>query len=181
MIQVSPVFPDFIETPGLKLRFIDATDAEAMFTSCMRDADVARYMGWLPHASLQATRDFIADCVAYCKAGLRLPYIIILKASDQLIGMLDVRLCGYTINIGYMLARPVWGQGLMVGAIQAFTDIALRLPGVFRVEATCDVDNYASARVLEKSGFRLEGRLARHTLHPNISSEPRDCYIYAAC
>ncbi len=46
----------------------------------------------------------------------------------------------------------------MVEAIQAFTAIALRLPGTFRVEATCDVENRASARALEKkSGFELEG------------------------
>jgi RimJ/RimL family protein N-acetyltransferase len=116
-------------------------------------------MVWQPHASLETTRDFIAGCVAQWHAGSALPYVVTLKASGQLIGMLDARPGGHGVNIGYVLARSQWGQGLMVEAIQAFTAIALRLPGIFRVEATCDVDNRPSARSLEKSGFLLEGPL----------------------
>jgi len=88
---------------------------------------------------------------------------------------------GHIVNIDDVLARSHWGQGLMMGAIRAFTAIALGPSEVFRVEATCDVANRASARVLEKSGFLLEGRLGRYTVHPNVSAEPRDCFIYAAC
>jgi RimJ/RimL family protein N-acetyltransferase len=43
----------------------------------------------------------------------------------------------------------------------------------------CDVDNIASARVMEKAGLTLEGRLRRWLVHPNISDEPRDCLGYA--
>jgi len=37
----------------------------------------------------------------------------------------------------------------------------------------------ASARVLEKLGMSREGVLRRWIIHPNISAEPRDCYVYA--
>jgi len=181
MDQTSPAFPRFIETPRLALRAPHLSDAEGMFASYTQDADVARYMVWQPHASAEATRDFIAGCVAQWNAGSPYPYIITLKSSGRLIGMLEARPSAHIVNIGYVLARQHWGQGLMVEAIQAFTALSLRLPGVFRVEATCDVDNRPSARALEKSGFLLEGQLARHTVHPNISAEPRDCFIYAAC
>jgi len=43
----------------------------------------------------------------------------------------------------------------------------------------CDVDNLASARVLEKVGMSREGVLRRSTMHPNASDEPRDSYCYA--
>ena len=174
-------FPGLIETARLALRAPAHSDAEAMFASYTQDAEVARYMVWQPHASLEATRDFIAGCVAQWNARSALPYIITLKATGQLVGMLEARPHGHVVNIGYVLARSQWGQGLMGEAVQAFTAIALRVPGVFRVEATCDVENLPSARALEKSGFVLEGRLARHTVHPNISAEPRDCLIFAAC
>ena len=174
-------FPGLIETARLALRAPAHSDAEAMFASYTQDAEVARYMVWQPHASLEATRDFIAGCVAQWNARSALPYIITLKASSQLVGMLEARPHGHVVNIGYVLARSQWGQGLMGEAVQAFTAIALRVPGVFRVEATCDVENLPSARALAKSGFVLEGRLARHTVHPNISAEPRDCLIFAAC
>lgn len=181
MDQTSPTFPDSIHTARLRLRAPELSDAEAMFASYTQDPDVARYMVWMPHASLENTLDFIRSCDAQWNSGSALPYVITLEASGELIGMLEARPRDHVVNIGYVLTRSQWGHGLMVEAIQAFTAIALRLPGIFRVEATCDVDNHPSARALEKSGFMLEGRLARHTVHPNISAEPRDCFIYAAC
>ena len=131
MDQNTPGFPGSIETPRLVLRAPDSSDAEAMFASYTQDADVARYMVWQPHVSLEATRDFVDGCVAHWDSRSALPYIITLKASGQLIGMLEARPHGHVVNIGYVLARSQWGQGLMGEAVQAFTAIALRLPEVF--------------------------------------------------
>lgn len=181
MHQPSPTFPSTLETARLRLRAPQRSDAEALFAAYTQDPEVARYMVWQPHASLENTRAFVQGCEAAWQAGSALPYILTSKAGGELIGMLEARPLGHVVNIGYVLARSHWGQGLMVEALQAFTAIALDLPGIFRVEATCDVDNRPSARALEKSGFVREGRLARHTVHPNLSAEPRDCFIYAAC
>jgi RimJ/RimL family protein N-acetyltransferase len=181
MHQIPAQFPDLIETLRLRLRAPELSDAEEMFASYTQDADVARYMVWRPHASLDDTRAFAAACVAQWSAGPARSYVITLAASGQFVGMLEARPRDHAVNIGYLLARNHWGQGLMAEAVQAFAAIALQLPGIFRVEATCDVENRPSARALEKSGFLLEGRLARHTVHPNISAEPRDCLIYAVC
>jgi hypothetical protein len=41
------------------------------------------------------------------------------------------------------------------------------------------IDNSASARVLEKAGLLREGILRRCALHPNVSDERRDVYLYA--
>ena len=66
----------------------------------------------------------------------------------------------------------------MPEAIRSLTAVALSGP-FFRIEATCDFENRASARALEKSGFTKEGRLARYMVHPNLSPEPRGCLLYA--
>ena len=50
---------------------------------------------------------------------------------------------------------------------------------IFRAEATCDVENGASACVMEKTGMTREGVLRRYTLHPNLSDEPRDSFLCA--
>lgn len=181
MHELSAQFPDAIETLRLRLRAPELSDAQDMFAAYTQDAEVARYMVWHPHASLDDTREFAASCVAQWRAGLARSYVITSAASGRFVGMLEARPRGHIVNIGYLLARNHWGQGLMVEAIQAFAAIALQLPGIFRVEATCDVENRPSARALEKSGFLLEGRLSRYTVHPNISAEPRDCLIYAVC
>ncbi|HET9377415.1 MAG TPA: GNAT family protein, partial [Chthoniobacterales bacterium] len=50
----------------------------------------------------------------------------------------------------------------------------------FRVWAHCDIENLASARVLEKSGMSKEGILRRFSIRPSISQEPRDSIVYAS-
>ena len=138
-------------------------------------------MIWRPHVSESVTQEFITSCVGEWKTGSRLPYVITEPHSNVAIGMLEARMQGTTVDIGYVLARSQWGKGFMPEAIQALTGVALRSSSVFRVQATCDTENIPSQRALEKSGFSREGRLERYTVHPNISPEPRACFMYARC
>jgi len=89
-----------------------------------------------------------------------------------------VRLRPHIIDFGYYLGRQWWRQGIMSEAVQLLLDNAERDPTVYRVTAYCHVDNTASARLLERSGLTLEGRLARFTVLPNISAEPQDCLLF---
>ena len=67
----------------------------------------------------------------------------------------------------------------MTEAARVIVDWVLKQEGIYRVWAFCDVENLASARVLEKVGMQKEGVLRRWMIHPNVSDEPRDCYCYA--
>ena len=66
-------------------------------------------------------------------------------------------------------------------AVDSISAAALAHPDCYRVQATCDTENHASARVLEKAGFVREGRLERHTVLPNLGAEPRATLMYARC
>ncbi len=65
-------------------------------------------------------------------------------------------------EIGYWLARHYWGCGLMSDAVRAYVSYAFDELGVLRLTAEVFDFNIASARVLEKNGFTLEGRLRKH-------------------
>ncbi len=67
----------------------------------------------------------------------------------------------------------------MPEAVSAVIQWAQSESSIYRIWAVCDVDNKASAKVLEKVGMTLEGKLHRWSIAPNISKEPRDCYCYA--
>jgi hypothetical protein len=67
----------------------------------------------------------------------------------------------------------------MTEALRSIVSWALGQPDVFRVWATCDVENMASTRVLERAGMTREGVLRRWIVHPNLSSTPRDAFCYA--
>lgn len=63
-------------------------------------------------------------------------------------------------EIGYWLARTHWGRGIMTSALRAATRVAFaNHPDLNRVFAVPYAWNPASARVLEKAGYRLEGRM----------------------
>lgn len=66
----------------------------------------------------------------------------------------------------------------MAEAVAEVAEWMLKQPEVCRVWAVCDIENVASARTLEKANFEREGILRRWIVHPNRSSEPRDCYVY---
>jgi len=67
----------------------------------------------------------------------------------------------------------------MPEAIAALSARVLADAEFFRVQAFCDVEDRPSQRALEKAGFAREARLARFAIHPNLSEEPRPCYMYA--
>jgi RimJ/RimL family protein N-acetyltransferase len=69
-----------------------------------------------------------------------------------------------TAEIGYWLGEPFWGRGIATAAVAAFTAHAFADLGLRRVFARVLEWNPASARVLEKCGYALEGRLRRSAL-----------------
>jgi [ribosomal protein S5]-alanine N-acetyltransferase len=65
---------------------------------------------------------------------------------------------------------------------EALTEIArwaLNRDDIWRIGGVCDVENLASARVMEKVGMTRDGLLRRWIMHPNVSDEPRDCFSFA--
>ena len=154
-------------------------DAEAVFAAYARDAEVAKYMTWRPHESVEETRDYVQRCISLWKDGSAYAWIITRKEDGRLIGMIESRIRNFSMDVGYVLARAHWGQGYMPEAARAVVDWGLSQDAIFRVWASCDVDNSALARVMEKIGMRREGILRRWVIHPNISEEPRDAYCYS--
>lgn len=66
-----------------------------------------------------------------------------------------------SLEIGYWLGQPYWGRGIASEAVAAMTRYAFEHFDVARVFALVFEWNPASARVLEKAGYRLEGRLRK--------------------
>jgi len=162
--------------PRVRLRAPILDDAELLFERIASDPEVPRYMSWRPHPDVADTRRVITDIF---NVGGETTWLIELRDGGGPIG-----LCGWrrpqphTIDFGYCLGRRWWRQGLMSEAVQLLLDKARCDPSVYRVTAHCHVDNTASARLLERSGLTLEGRVARYAVLPNISAEPQDCLLF---
>ena len=171
--------PLSIETKRLMLRPPVREDAQLVFSAYAQDPEVTKYLIWLPHKDIEETERFIADCIAAWEGSERFPYVITLRQRGELVGMMEVRIEGFEAEFGYVLSLQHWGKGLMTEALGALVNWAIAQPGIHRLWGSCDVENVASARVMEKVGLQREDAMRRQTIHPLLGSEPRDCYCYS--
>jgi [ribosomal protein S5]-alanine N-acetyltransferase len=80
-------------------------------------------------------------------------------------------------ELGYWIGEPYWGKGIATAAVRSLTAWGFRRLDLLRIYANVFESNPASARVLEKAGFILEGRMRKH-----VTKEERvmDMLLYAA-
>jgi [ribosomal protein S5]-alanine N-acetyltransferase len=188
-------WPRQIDTPRLCLRDPRPADAPDMFAAYAGQAEVLRYLGWRPHASVADTARHIGfETHRWLKGSawvwvmtMREPKVPASPASKtspvfgqiELVPMSHPSEQAHHLRLGYMMAPAQRGQGLMTEALQALLPLALAQPGVWRVDALCDVDNPASAAVLARVGMQREGCLRRVVRHPLAADTPRDAWVYA--
>ena len=79
-------------------------------------------------------------------------------------------------ELGYWLAEPFWGKGVISNAVKQSVDFAFDTFQIDRVFARPFGTNLASQKVLEKNGFVLEGRFEKVLFKNN---EYLDELIYA--
>lgn len=171
--------PESFETPRLLLRLPKMKDAEVIFQHYAQDIEVTKYLSWRPHESIDTTNTFLRRCIQCWKDGTAFPWVIVRKEDRSLLGMIEMRIDHFRADFGYGIAKQFWGNGYTTEAARTIVQWALEQKEIYRVWAVCDVENLASARVLEKAGLQKEGTLRRFMLHPGISDEPRDCFCYS--
>ncbi|HEX6438275.1 MAG TPA: GNAT family N-acetyltransferase [Candidatus Binatia bacterium] len=175
--MISP--PETFESQRLQLRKPLLADAEEIFRQYAQDAEVTKYLTWLPYEKVDETRAFVRTCLLMWQQGDSYHWTLVRKGDGQLLGMINARVDGHKWELGYVLAREYWGRGYMTEAVKRLIATAFEEAAVYRVWAVCDVDNVASARVMEKSGMQREGLLRRWSVHPTSSAEPRDSFCYS--
>lgn len=172
--------PESFATPRYLLRRVRPGDAQPVFDSYAQDPDVTRYLGWVPHESVADTAAFLHAAAAQWDQGTGFPLVAFDRtAPGKLIGMFHPHSGGHRVTYGYVLRKSVWGRGAASEILRALVAHALAHPAIFRAEAFCDVENRASARVMEKAGMTREGILRSYFRHPNIADTPRDCVLYS--
>ena len=70
----------------------------------------------------------------------------------------------FTAELGYYIAEPYWGKGIMTEAIRQMIAYIFENTDIVRIFAEPYVFNEASCRVLEKVGFQFEGVLRKNAI-----------------
>jgi RimJ/RimL family protein N-acetyltransferase len=167
------------ETQRLRAKPAATADAPAVFREYASDPAVAKYMTWRPHLDIAETAAFLERCEKAWTDGSAFPWTLWSKSGEDLVGLVEIRVRPPAVDLGYALTRRWWHQGFMTEALQPVLEWALAQPEIYRVWATCDIENEPSARVLERIGMQREGVLRRWLIHPNVNDTPRDALCYS--
>lgn len=127
------------------------------------DPRYLRFYAWTKRTP-DDVQTFVARFIAQQERQPRLKFqmAITLPATDQLIGNAGIRIKtagGHEADIGYELDPQHWGRGYASEASRALMHFGFEQLRLHRISAHCLAENVASARVLEKLGMRLEGKL----------------------
>jgi RimJ/RimL family protein N-acetyltransferase len=162
-----------LQTPRLVLRPIALTDWPAIHRY-MSDPIVTR---WLPEGCLDEAQ---TQAFARKHAGRSARAVAVIEgASGQLVGHMVFRpwFGRATHEIGWAIASGHQGRGYATEAACALMDFAFGTLRCHRLVATCQPENVASWRVMEKLGMRREAHF-RQGLYQE-TGEWWDEYFYA--
>lgn len=149
---------DEIKTKRLMLRQLRLEDAAAI-SKLAGDKDISRMTGSFPHPFPVLSAEFrIMYLQSQNRRGLAYPYAITIEGGE-LMGMCDLfrRTPNATLEIGYWLGKPYWGQSYVTEAAQALMHEARITMGTNSLIAEAFSDNPASLRILQKLGFKKTG------------------------
>lgn len=175
------VFSDLpvLETRRLRLRPLCMRDERDMYRYAS-DPEVARHVLWDAHESPRQTRAALRSALRQYRNGSPSSFAVERRSDRRMIGTIGFMWinCEHRSGeVGYSLARDCWNQGYATEALSAVLRFGFETLRLQRVEAMCEVDNPASARVMEKCGMTYEGTLRSRVFNKGRYSDVR---LYAA-
>ncbi|KAJ5993585.1 acetyltransferase [Penicillium sp. IBT 35674x] len=147
---------------GFVIRSHSAQDAESM-AKYANNSKIAMWMrNTFPHPyTIEASKSWIAS-----QTPTSTDYVICRAEDNVVIGSIGLKprtdVEYRTVEVGYWLGEPFWGQGIATKVLAAFSKWTFdTFEHILRIQAEVFEGNEASGRVLEKAGFMFEGRRRR--------------------
>jgi RimJ/RimL family protein N-acetyltransferase len=82
-----------------------------------------------------------------------------------------------TVELGYFIGENYWGKGIATAAVALMLDAIKKNKEIVRIEAKIFGGNGASARVLEKNNFVLEGT-RKNAIYKNGVIADEQVWVY---
>ncbi|RXJ02364.1 N-acetyltransferase [Anaerobacillus alkaliphilus] len=139
-----------------------------------------KYLTWGPSDKKQ-TEKSLKKQIAMQQDGDRKIFVlaVVLKETSVVIGnaLFMVQDDDFeTAEIGYFLHSSYWKMGLGKEVVDGLVELGFRRFGMHRIFAICDTENTGSVKILQKSGFRLEGHFLKNL---KVKGEWRNNYLFA--
>lgn len=167
-----------IKTDRLIIRRLRLTDAEDIYEFTSKKA-TSEFLTWYPHKSIERTKNFIKSIVDKYNKNEVTQWAIELIENQKIIGVAGF-IAYYPEHlkgeIAFVLSSDYWDKGYMTEALKKIIEYGYNEMGLKRIEAKCEIDNFASERVMQKIGMRLEGCFYKYLMR---KGKFRDYKFYA--
>lgn len=153
-----------LEGKDIYFKALSTNDAQAVH-SYASDKEVKRFIGWNLMSTLKETSEYIEVMINREVAGTHLYASVVLKATEEVIGTVMIFNFDKEANqaeIGYVFHRDHWGKGYGTESVCLVSDFAFEILNLHKLHGSVVDANIGSARILEKNGYKLEGRLKDH-------------------
>lgn len=167
-----------LETERLFLRRLSEADAQEMFKNWANDDEVTRHLSWPAHKSVEDSKKIIYLWLYNYYFLNFYQWGIVDKQNGKLIGTISAFNGdddNEMIEVGYVIAKEKWNQGLMTEALTKIVDFLFKEVKEKKIIARNDITNLANKRVLEKCGFSYEKQI----VDKNNKGEPIVCEVFA--
>lgn len=153
----------FHELKGENIYFkpLDVKDTEEIHCYAS-DEVVSRFIGWRLMKTLDETREYIEEMIKREAAETHLYASVVLSSTETIIGTAMIFNFDWNAKhaeIGYVFHRDYWGKGYCSEAVKLMNQFSFENLQLHKLHARVVDANIGSIRVLEKSGYMLEGRL----------------------
>jgi len=159
-----------LEGNKIKLRPLKFSDTESI-EKYSQDRKITKYTFVIPPPfTIKQAQVFIKKTKKEKREGISYYFGIELMESRELIGMMNlVKIDRKNKNaeIGFWLAEEYQNKGLAKEALNLILDFGFKKLKLERIEARVFHKNQPAQKLLEKTGFKLEGRLRKKTFFKN--------------
>lgn len=180
-MEIKDIFLDLptLETKRLLLRKYKKEDMDDLYEYAS-DEEVTRYLTFETYKNMEDANQYIQTLLEKYRNGNEVsPWAIEWKQNHKMIGSIGINqwdIENYYIQIGYVLNKKYWNQGIMTEALKTVIDFAFKNMNIERIELTHDVRNIGSGKVMLKNGLKQEGILRKSKY---IKGEFIDCFYYS--
>ena len=171
-----------IDAERLTLRPVAASDLPELL-AINGDPQVTQFLPYATWQSLDDGAAWLARMEALGATGTGQQLVVVRRADAAVIGTLLLfkhDAGSQRLELGYVLGRSHWGQGLMREALQAVCAQLFGVLGLRRIEAEVNPDNVASCLLLARVGFSVEGRLRQRWVARNGAAYDTQVFGYLA-
>jgi RimJ/RimL family protein N-acetyltransferase len=154
-----------LEGAQINLRKLKKSDAHSIHSHA-KDYEIYRYTAVIPHPyRLKHALEFIPKTWKEMRANTGCALGMEDPNTGRIIGMISLMKIdakSRNAELGYWLGKKHWGKGITSEAVRLILNFGFKKLGLRKVYARVMHPNRASARVLQKSGFRPEGTGRKH-------------------